>query len=88
MAPSTRLWNRLRDIPSDPNDPECLKEVVIVAFGAFERYYVCWKNQNGEYRQGMSFTIHPICLYAHTHCDITRGSVLNQQQIVTVYHRS
>ncbi|KAJ9272310.1 hypothetical protein DTO212C5_1495 [Paecilomyces variotii] len=51
MGPSTRLWNRLRDIPNNPNDPECVKELVIVAFGAFERYYICWKIQNGEYRQ-------------------------------------
>lgn len=58
MSPSTRLWNRLRDIPNNPNDPECVKELVIVAFGAFERYYICWKIQNGEYRQGT--TILPI----------------------------
>jgi hypothetical protein len=51
-TPSSRLWNRLRDIPRDPTDEECIAELVIVAFGAFERYYICWKNQKGQYRQG------------------------------------
>lgn len=64
MTPSTRLWNRLRDIPSSPNESECVKEVVIVAFGAFERYYVCWKNQNGKHKQGM-FPIVYTVFYIH-----------------------
>jgi hypothetical protein len=39
-------------MPTDPADPESLVELVVVAFGAFERYYVCWRNQAGQYRQG------------------------------------
>ncbi|KAF9741090.1 hypothetical protein PMIN01_00629 [Paraphaeosphaeria minitans] len=40
MNSSARLYERLDQIPSDPEDPECLEDVVVCAFGAFERYYV------------------------------------------------
>jgi hypothetical protein len=52
MDASTRLYARLGRIPEDPNDPESLAELLVCAFGAFERYYVCWKTQAGEYKQG------------------------------------
>ncbi|KAF2248027.1 hypothetical protein BU26DRAFT_325872 [Trematosphaeria pertusa] len=51
MNSSTRLYERLGQIPQDPGDPESLEDLVVCAFGAFERYYVCWKNRGGEYRQ-------------------------------------
>jgi hypothetical protein len=54
MNSSTRLYARLAEIPQDPSDPECLDDLVVCAFGAFERYYVCWRNKAGEYRQGLS----------------------------------
>jgi hypothetical protein len=52
MDASTRLYTRLGEIPEDPKDPESLAELLVYAFSAFERYYVCWKTQGGEYRQG------------------------------------
>lgn len=52
MDSSTRLYKRLGEIPEDPNDPESLADLLVCAFGAFERYYVCWKTRGGEYRQG------------------------------------
>ncbi|KAH3904610.1 hypothetical protein HBI56_213950 [Parastagonospora nodorum] len=51
MDASTRLYTRLGEIPEDPNDPDSLAELLVCAFGAFERYYVCWKTQAGEYKQ-------------------------------------
>ncbi|OCK77200.1 hypothetical protein K432DRAFT_304763 [Lepidopterella palustris CBS 459.81] len=51
MLPSSRLYERLGAMPSNPEDPESVAELVVVAFGAFERYYVCWRNQAGEYKQ-------------------------------------
>ncbi|KAF2178385.1 hypothetical protein K469DRAFT_643145 [Zopfia rhizophila CBS 207.26] len=51
MNSSTRLYARLEQIPQDSEDPESLDELVVCAFGVFERYYVCWKNRGGEYRQ-------------------------------------
>ncbi|KAF1991876.1 hypothetical protein K402DRAFT_322022, partial [Aulographum hederae CBS 113979] len=48
---SVRLFQRLNALPSDPHDPESVDEVIVVAFGAFERYFVCWRNKGGEYRQ-------------------------------------
>ncbi|OCL13790.1 hypothetical protein AOQ84DRAFT_371846 [Glonium stellatum] len=51
MIPSSRLYGRLGALPSDPKDPESIAELVVVAFGAFERYYVCWRNRAGQYRQ-------------------------------------
>jgi hypothetical protein len=54
MDASTRLYTRLGEIPEDPNDPNSLAELLVCAFGAFERYYVCWKTQAGEYKQGKS----------------------------------
>jgi hypothetical protein len=52
MSSSTRLYERLGEIPQDPEDPESLDDLVVCAFGAFERYYVCWKTRGGEHRQG------------------------------------
>ncbi|KAF2261977.1 hypothetical protein CC78DRAFT_583079 [Lojkania enalia] len=40
MSSSTRLYERLGQIPQDPSDPESLEDLVVCAFGAFERYYV------------------------------------------------
>ncbi|KAI4616212.1 uncharacterized protein J4E87_008947 [Alternaria ethzedia] len=51
MDASTRLYKRLGEIPEDPNDPESLDDLIVCAFGAFERYYVCWKTKGGEFRQ-------------------------------------
>ncbi|RAR16491.1 hypothetical protein DDE83_000056 [Stemphylium lycopersici] len=51
MDASTRLYKRLGEIPEDPDDPESLDDLVICAFGAFERYYLCWKTKGGEYKQ-------------------------------------
>ncbi|KAF2036599.1 hypothetical protein EK21DRAFT_42668, partial [Setomelanomma holmii] len=51
MDDSTRLYKRLGEIPEDPQDPESLAELLVCAFGAFERYYVCWKTKSSEYRQ-------------------------------------
>lgn len=51
MDASTRLYQRLAEIPEDPEDPESLDDLIVCAFGAFERYYVCWKTKGGEYRQ-------------------------------------
>jgi hypothetical protein len=52
MDASTRLYKRLGEIPEDPNDPESLDDLIVCAFGAFERYYVCWKTRGGDFRQG------------------------------------
>lgn len=52
MSSSTRLYERLGQISNDPDDPESLEDVIVCAFGAFERYYVCWKTMGGAYRQG------------------------------------
>jgi hypothetical protein len=52
MNSSTRLYERLGEIPQDPDDPESLEDLVVCAFGAFERYYVCWKTRGGDFRQG------------------------------------
>ncbi|KAF2103626.1 hypothetical protein NA57DRAFT_24353, partial [Rhizodiscina lignyota] len=41
-------------LPSDPADAESLSEVITVAFGAFGRYYLCWRNRAGQYRQSHS----------------------------------
>ncbi|KAF1952498.1 hypothetical protein CC80DRAFT_175691 [Byssothecium circinans] len=51
MNSSTRLYERLGQIPQDPGDPESIDDLIVCAFGAFERYYVCWKNKAGEYKQ-------------------------------------
>ncbi|KAH9864376.1 hypothetical protein J1614_010310, partial [Plenodomus biglobosus] len=51
MDASTRLYQRLAEIPEDPDDPESLDDLIVCAFGAFERYYVCWKTKGGDYRQ-------------------------------------
>ncbi|OAL53979.1 hypothetical protein IQ07DRAFT_584574 [Pyrenochaeta sp. DS3sAY3a] len=51
MDASTRLYTRLGEIPEDPNNPESLDDLLVCAFGAFERYYVCWKTKGGMYRQ-------------------------------------
>ncbi|KZM26431.1 uncharacterized protein EKO05_0005924 [Ascochyta rabiei] len=51
MDASTRLYARLGEIPEDPNDPESLDDLIVCAFGAFERYYLCWKTRSGEFRQ-------------------------------------
>ncbi|ORY12813.1 hypothetical protein BCR34DRAFT_284661 [Clohesyomyces aquaticus] len=65
MNSSTRLYERLEQIPQDPSDPESLEELVVCAFGAFERYYVCWRNRGGEYKQGINTS--PI-----THSSLTK----------------
>ena len=52
MEASTRLYARLGEIPEDPNDPDSLDDLIVCAFGAFERYYLCWKTKSGEYKQG------------------------------------
>ncbi|KAH7396701.1 hypothetical protein DE146DRAFT_47031 [Phaeosphaeria sp. MPI-PUGE-AT-0046c] len=51
MDSSTRLYTRLGEIPEDPSDPESLADLLVCAFGAFERYYVCWKTRGGDFRQ-------------------------------------
>jgi hypothetical protein len=53
MDSASRLYQRLGKIPQDPEDPESLEDLIVCAFGAFERYYVCWKTRGGEFRQGM-----------------------------------
>jgi len=52
MDASTRLYKRLGEIPEDPNDPDSLDDLIVCAFGAFERYYVCWKTKGGEFKSG------------------------------------
>ena len=69
MDASTRLYKRLGEIPEDPNDPESLDDLIVCAFGAFERYYVCWKTKGGEFRQG-----------AHTLSDGWEGFMLTLQR--------
>ncbi|EUC44503.1 hypothetical protein COCMIDRAFT_37687 [Bipolaris oryzae ATCC 44560] len=51
MDASTRLYKRLGEIPEDPNHPDSLDDLIVCAFGAFERYYLCWKTKGGEYKQ-------------------------------------
>ncbi|KAG9197700.1 hypothetical protein G6514_001126 [Epicoccum nigrum] len=51
MEASTRLYARLGEIPEDPNDPDSLDDLIVCAFGAFERYYLCWKTKGGKYKQ-------------------------------------
>jgi hypothetical protein len=52
MDSSTRLYARLAEIPQDPGDPDSLADLLVCAFGAFERYYLCWKTIGGEFRHG------------------------------------
>jgi hypothetical protein len=52
MDSASRLYERLGNIPQDPDDPESLEDLLVCAFGAFERFYLCWKTKGGEYRQG------------------------------------
>lgn len=52
MDASTRLYKRPGGIPEDTDDPESLDDLIVCAFGAFERYYLCWKTKGGKYRQG------------------------------------
>ena len=52
MDASTRLYARLAEIPEDPSNLESLDDLIVCAFGAFERYYLCWKTKGGEFRQG------------------------------------
>lgn len=52
MDSASRLYERLGQIPQDPADSESLEDVLVCAFGAFERYYLCWKTRGGEYKQG------------------------------------
>ncbi|KAI8935483.1 hypothetical protein NX059_008052 [Plenodomus lindquistii] len=51
MDASTRLYQRLAEIPEDPEDPESLADLIVCAFGAFERYFICWKTKGGDFRQ-------------------------------------
>ncbi|KAF3044284.1 hypothetical protein E8E12_003862 [Didymella heteroderae] len=51
MDASTRLYARLGEIPEDPDNSESLDDLIVCAFGAFERYYLCWKTKGGEFRQ-------------------------------------
>ncbi|KAJ4295443.1 hypothetical protein N0V90_007455 [Kalmusia sp. IMI 367209] len=51
MSASARMYERLGQIPEDPSDPESLEELLVCAFGAFDRYYVCWKTKGGQHRQ-------------------------------------
>jgi len=73
MDASTRLYKRLGEIPEDPNDPESLDDLIVCAFGAFERYYVCWKTKGGEFRQG-----------AHTLSDNKGRSHTNNPKMATI----
>jgi hypothetical protein len=59
MSSSTRLYERLGQISNDPDDLESLEDVIVCAFGAFERYYVCWKTIGGAYRQGTLTSLIP-----------------------------
>lgn len=45
---TAKLYERLQE--SDGS--ETVAEIVLLALGAFERYYACWKTESGEYRQG------------------------------------
>ncbi|KAF3006877.1 hypothetical protein E8E13_010938 [Curvularia kusanoi] len=51
MEASTRLYARLGEIPEDPDNPDSLDDLIVCAFGAFERYYLCWRTKGGEYKQ-------------------------------------
>ncbi|KAJ4982922.1 hypothetical protein SVAN01_11589 [Stagonosporopsis vannaccii] len=53
MDASTRLYARLGEMPENPNDPESLDDLIVCAFGAFERYYLCWKTKSGEFRHNL-----------------------------------
>ncbi|KAI0580221.1 hypothetical protein TUN199_06143 [Pyrenophora tritici-repentis] len=74
MDASTRLYKRLGEIPEDPNDPESLDDLIVCAFGAFERYYVCWKTKGGEFKSD-SYDLPPALrdfLYPDPSSGITR----------------
>ncbi|KAE8840129.1 hypothetical protein HRS9122_06734 [Pyrenophora teres f. teres] len=74
MDASTRLYKRLGEIPEDPNDPESLDDLIVCAFGAFERYYVCWKTKGGEFKSD-SYDLPPALrsfLYPSPSSGITR----------------
>jgi hypothetical protein len=74
MDSSTRLYARLAEIPQDPSDPNSLDDLLVCAFGAFERYYLCWKTKGGEFRHGKCN-----CLSA----DVPAA---NTEQMVTTCH--
>ena len=38
--------------PSALNDPANVEKIMVVSFGAFDRYYICWKDMQGLYQQG------------------------------------
>jgi hypothetical protein len=54
MSSFTQLYERLSQIPQDRKDLLSLDDLTVCAFGAFESYYVCWKNKAGDYKQGRS----------------------------------
>lgn len=47
---------RLRSTEVHPNSIlgnfECVDKIVVYAFGAFDRYYICWQDKSGQYQQG------------------------------------
>ncbi|KAH7311082.1 hypothetical protein BKA65DRAFT_163595 [Rhexocercosporidium sp. MPI-PUGE-AT-0058] len=41
-----------KDGPSALRELENVKEIICVAFGAFDRYYISWEDDSGDFRQG------------------------------------
>jgi len=33
-------------------------KILVYAFGAFDRYYICWQDKQGQYRQGTVTNAH------------------------------
>jgi hypothetical protein len=74
MDSSTRLYARLAEIPQDSSDLDSLDDLLVCAFGAFERYYLCWKTKGGEFRHGK---------YTCSSADVPAA---NTEQMVMICH--
>lgn len=58
---SARQSQGQRSSWGDDDATDDVEEIVVLAFGAFERYYVCWKSLSGNYHQvssGLPNTLH------------------------------
>jgi hypothetical protein len=51
-----------KDGPSALRDLQNVRNVVCVAFGAFDRYYISWEDNSGEFHQGKRVRSSAFCM--------------------------
>lgn len=54
IKPPSHIRTASKDGPSALKDLENVRNVICVAFGAFDRYYLSWEDNDGEFHQGES----------------------------------